>query len=74
MGSTILVLYHALFDNFIVASFYCIESKKLHCDRNSDLPMGQWDRQAFFGLFLILLADRLVLLKKPATQGPPLMF
>jgi len=38
------------------------------------LPVGQWDQQVFLGRFLLLLADHSVLLLKPDTQDPPLMF
>jgi len=46
----------------------------LHFARNLDLPVGQWDRHAFLREFLILLADRKVLLNKLATCDPLLNF
>ena len=35
----------------------------------SGLPVGQWDQQVFLGIFLPLLADRLVLLRKACYPG-----
>lgn len=40
----------------------------------SGLSVEQWGRQAFFRRFLSLLADRKVLLPKPVTRDPSLMF
>jgi len=74
---TVLFLCHVLFDNCIISRME--DASITHfltpfCYRIFDLPVGQWDRHALLREFLILLADRKVLLNKLATCDPLLNF